>query len=112
LVWAINYSDTVLKQLKKLDKGIAKELLDYLDKKVAVLEDPMTAGKGLTGALATYWRYRVRDMRVICHIDKGQVTVLVLHIGHRSEVYDGQKKIADKAADEIAAFTQAKKEEK
>jgi mRNA interferase RelE/StbE len=78
LAWAIKYSDTALKELKKLDKGVAKEVLDYLDRKIAVLEDPTTAGKVLGGTLATYWHYRVRDMRVICYVDKGEVTVLVL----------------------------------
>lgn len=112
MVWEIKYSDTALKQLKKLDKGVAKELLDYLDKKIAILEDPITVGKGLTGMLTTYWRYRVRDMRIICHIDKGTVTVLVLHVGHRSEVYEHETKIANKAVEDVETFKRSKKEEK
>ena len=112
MAWAIKYSDTALKQLKKLDKRVAKEVLDYLDKKIATLEDPTSAGKGLGGTLATYWRYRVRDLRVICYVDKGAVTVLVLHVGHRSEVYEGEKKIAGKAAQDLAEFQEARKLEK
>lgn len=111
MVWEIKYSDTSLKQLKKLDKGVAKEILDYFDDKIAALEDPTTAGKGLTGTLATYWRYRVRDMLVICHIDRSVVTVLVLRVGHRSEVYHDEKKIAAKAAEDVEALQQIKKEE-
>ena len=109
MAWAINYSDTALKQLKKLDKGVAKEIFDYLDKKIATLEDPTSAGKGLGGTLATYWRYRVRDLRVICYVDKGAVTVLVLRVGHGSEVYEGAKKIAGKAAKDVAEFEEARK---
>jgi len=112
LAWEIKYSDTALKELKKLDKGVAKEVLDYMDTKIAVLEDPTTAGKGLTGTLATFWRYRVRDMRVICYVDKGEVTVLVLRVGHRSEVYGDEKKIAAKAAGDVEAFQKERKEEK
>ncbi len=58
------------------------------------------------------WRYRVRDMRVICHIDKGEVTVLVLRVAHRSKVYDDEKQIAEKAAGDIATFQKELKEEK
>lgn len=112
MAWEIKYSDTALKELKKLDKGVAREVLDYMDQKIAVLEDPTTAGKGLTGTLATFWRYRVRDMRLICYIDKGEVTVLVLRVGHRSEVYGDEKKIAGKAASEVEAFQKTRKEEK
>lgn len=109
MAWKISYSDTALRQLKKLDKGIAREILDYLEHKIAVLEDPTSAGKGLTGKLATYWRYRVRDMRVICHIDRGEVTVLVLQVGYRKDIYDDENKIAEKAAKDLAGLKRTKK---
>ncbi len=112
MAWAINYSDIALKKLKKLDKAVAREILDYLDGKIAALDAPTTAGKPLTGKLATYWRYRVRDHRVICHLDKGEVTVLVLRVAHRNTVYKDESKIAAKAADDVAAFQQEAKESK
>ena len=112
MAWTIKYSDTALKELKKLDKGVVREILDYLDKKIAVLDDATTAGKALSGKLATLWRYRVRDTRVICHIDKGEVTVLVLRVAHRSKVYDDEKQIADKAAEDVATFQKERQEEK
>ena len=104
MAWAINYSDTALKELKKLDRAAAREIVDYLTEKIAVLDDPTTAGKALTGTLATFWRYRVGDMRIICHIDKGEVTVLVLRVGHRSKVYKHEKQVGQKAKYEIAEF--------
>ena len=112
MAWTIKYSDTALKELKKLDKGAAREIIDYLDKNIALLDDPTTAGKGLSGKLATLWRYRVRDMRVICHIDKGEVTVLVLRVAHRSKVYDDEKQIAERAAEDVATFQKERQEEK
>jgi mRNA interferase RelE/StbE len=112
LAWTIKYSDTALKELKKLDKGVAKEVVEYLNDKIAVLEDPMTAGKALSGTLATYRRYRVRDMRVICYVDKVEVIVLVLRVGHRSDVYDDEKKITSKAAEDITSLQKVMREEK
>jgi len=35
------------------------------------------------------YRIRVGDYRIVYRIDDGKVTVLVLVIGHRREVYDG-----------------------
>jgi mRNA interferase RelE/StbE len=33
------------------------------------------------------WRYRVGDYRVVCDIQDSELVVLVLQVGHRSEVY-------------------------
>jgi mRNA interferase RelE/StbE len=87
LAWAIDYTQTARKQLTKLDKPVARRILDFMDERVAEQEDPRTLGKALTGPLGTLWRYRVGDYRVICEIQHSAVTVLVIRIGHRGEVY-------------------------
>jgi mRNA interferase RelE/StbE len=33
------------------------------------------------------WRYRVGDYRLICDIQDEKITVLVLEVGHRKDVY-------------------------
>ena len=59
-----------------------------MDERVAPLEDPRSQGKNLVGPkLCSYWRYRVGDVRVICDIKDEVVTILVVEIGHRREVY-------------------------
>ncbi len=88
MVWIIKYTESSSKQLKKLDKQTALRVLDYMDERVAVLSDPRTLGKNLKGPkMGEYWRYRVGDVRVICNILDGQMTVLVIEIGNRREVY-------------------------
>jgi len=88
LVWIIKYTESSSKQLKKLDKQNALRVLDYMDERVAVLADPRSLGKNLKGPkVGEYWRYRVGDIRVICNIVDGQMTVLVIEIGNRREVY-------------------------
>lgn len=87
MAWTINYTQTARKQLKKLDKPVARRILDFLDDRVAKQDDPRTLGKALTGPLGTLWRYRVGDYRVICEIQHTAVTILVVRIGHRREVY-------------------------
>jgi mRNA interferase RelE/StbE len=88
LVWIIKYTESSSKQLKKLDRQTALRVLDYMDERVAVVADPRTLGKSLKGPkMGEYWRYRVGDIRVICNILNGQMTVLVIQIGNRREVY-------------------------
>lgn len=88
MVWIIKYTESAGKQLKKLDKQIALRVLDYMDERVAVLDDPRSLGKNLKGPkIGEYWRYRVGDIRVICNIVDGQMIVLVIEIGNRREVY-------------------------
>jgi mRNA interferase RelE/StbE len=59
-----------------------------MDERVAVLADPRFLGKYLKGLqMSKYWCYRVGDIRVICNISDGQMTVLVIEIGNLREVY-------------------------
>jgi mRNA interferase RelE/StbE len=88
LAWTISYTETARKQLRKLDKAIARRILDFMDERVGPQADPRSTGKALAGPLlGTYWRYRVGDYRIICDLQDGVLCVLVLEIGHRKEVY-------------------------
>jgi mRNA interferase RelE/StbE len=87
LAWIIKYTNSSSKQLKKLDKQTALRVLAFMDERVAVLADPRSLGKKLKGPkMGDYWRYRVGDIRVICNISDGQMTVLVIEIGNRRDV--------------------------
>ena len=88
MAWIIKYAESASKQLKKLDKQTALRVLDYMDERVAALDDPRALGKNLKGPkIGEYWRYRVGDIRVICNIVDGQMMVLVIEVGNRREVY-------------------------
>lgn len=87
MAWTIEYSDTAKDQLRKLDKPIARRIVDYMDERIAELENPRSSGKALTGPLGGLWRYRVGDYRVICEVRDGALCILVLELGNRREVY-------------------------
>lgn len=87
MVWTIDYTDTARKQLKKLDRNTASRILDYMDERVAPLDDPRQGGRVLTGPMGGLWRYRVGDWRVICDIQNDRVRVLVLRLGRRDKIY-------------------------
>lgn len=71
-----------------MDKQNAKRILDFLDQRVAVLDDPRTSGKPLKGDLGVFCRYRVGDYRVLCEIQDDKLVILAALIGHRKEVYE------------------------
>lgn len=88
MAWAINYTETARKQLRKLDQPTARRIVDFMDERIGLLQDPRSTGKALTGPmLGAYWRYRVGDCRVICDIQDGTLCVLVIEVGNRSAVY-------------------------
>jgi len=97
----------VLKELKKLDKQAAKQIMDYLETVIAPLDDPSTRGESLTNALVGLHRFRINDYRAICHIENGTVTILVLRISHRKDVYKvDQNQFAEEAQNEIQQLQQ------
>ena len=85
--WTVEFDQHSLKQLSKLDKTVSRQILDYMEE-ISELADPFSRGSGLKGNLVGLWRYRVGDYRVICDIQARVVTVFVVEIGHRSEIYD------------------------
>ncbi len=85
--WTIEYADSALAQLGKLDRQTARRIVDYMDERVAVLDDPRSLGKALTGPLGKLWRYRVGNYRVICDIQYRVLRILVVRVGSRDKVY-------------------------
>lgn len=85
MAWSVEFKEAAQKQLLKLDRRWQSEILDYLEDRVA--RNPRLHGKILTGDKKGLWRYRVGDYRIICDLRDDVVTVLVLRIGHRKDVY-------------------------
>ena len=50
-------------------------------------EDPETIGKRLTNPLSRFWSARVGEYRIIYKIENQIITVTIIYVGHRKEVY-------------------------
>jgi mRNA interferase RelE/StbE len=87
LVWRIELTASAEKSLSKLDRTAAKRITTFLRERIASADDPKSSGKALAGQLAGLWRYRVGDYRLICEIEDGRLLILVVTIGHRSDIY-------------------------
>jgi mRNA interferase RelE/StbE len=87
LAWTIEYDEGAVKDLKKLDRQIQREILNYMDKRIANADDPRTFGKPLRHSKFGLWRYRLLDFRIICQLQQAELIVLVVSVGHRSTIY-------------------------
>ncbi len=87
MAWTVEFSDVARKTLRKIGDDSAARIVRAMDD-IAALANPRQRGKALTGDLAGLWRYRVGDWRVIYRIEDEVVTVLVVDIAHRGEVYE------------------------
>ena len=66
---------------------MARRIVDFMDERIAVQENPRSTGKALTGPLGGLWRYRVGECRIICSIEDSALRVLVVQVGNRREIY-------------------------
>jgi len=87
LVWTIEITRTAEKQIKMLDGVVQDSIIRFLRDRLKPADNPRQWGKPLQGAKKGLWRYRVGDYRLICDIQDEKVTVLVLRVGRRKDVY-------------------------
>ena len=86
MVYEFRISKKAKKILDKLSSDLQARILDYLE---AVLEEPFSRGKPLTGnRLRGTWCYRIGDYRAVCDIQRNLLVITVVKIGHRCNVYE------------------------
>ena len=85
--WRIEINRTAEKQIQKLNRGAQESIIRFLRERVQRSDDPRQWGKPLHGDKGGLWRYRVGDYRLICDIQDERITVLVVRVGHRKDVY-------------------------
>lgn len=88
MVWKVEYLASVQKDVKKFDAQTRLRIKDFIENRLAKSSNPRDFGHALKrGDLGELWRYRIGDYRVLCKIADGKLTILVVTIGHRKEVY-------------------------
>lgn len=87
MAWAIEFVPAAAKELEKLGRAEAARIIETLETRIAVLDDPRQLGSALTGELGGLWRWRIGDYRVVARIEDERITILVVRIAHRREVY-------------------------
>ena len=88
MIYKVEFTERAKKDLKKLDKYTASLILGWVRKNLEGCENPRLHGKGLVANRSGQWRYRIGDYRLIAEINDDKITILVLTIGHRRDVYN------------------------
>jgi mRNA interferase RelE/StbE len=88
MAWKIELSGLAQRNLKKLDRHVAKRILVFLHGRLATLDDPRSIAQALKGSdLGQFWKYRVGDWRIVASIEDRDIRILVVRIANRREVY-------------------------
>jgi mRNA interferase RelE/StbE len=87
LAWTIEITRTAEKQITKLHRQAQQAIVCFLRERLAGADNPRQWGRPLQGEKRGLWRYRVGDYRLICDIQDERITVMVLQVGHRKDVY-------------------------
>lgn len=86
--WVLLIDPDASEELKRLDGTIRKRIKKFLDDRLSELENPRSIGEALKGSrFGDLWKYRVGDYRIFARIDDRSVTIVVVKVGHRREVY-------------------------
>ena len=84
-MWSVTYTAEAIKALTVMDRTIAKRIRAKI---VALARDPLAPNNNvrkLTGIAG--WRLRVGDWRVVYTLRREILTVVVIRVGHRREIY-------------------------
>ena len=86
--WTIEYAESVHKAIRKLDRPVQRRLRNFLERRLAQMDNPRRLGVALKGASnRNLWRYRVGDYRIVAEIDDVRIRILVVRVAHRRHVY-------------------------
>ena len=88
MVWKVEVTPAARRNLAQIDRQAAERILRFLTERAAKQPDPRELAVSLRGAENRgLWRYRIGDYRVIVRIQNTVMTILVVEVGHRREVY-------------------------
>ncbi|MGE4344133.1 MAG: type II toxin-antitoxin system RelE/ParE family toxin [Geoalkalibacter sp.] len=87
MTWRVEIQEQALDDLRRLDPQARRRILKYFRERLESSENPRQLGKPLVGDRSGFWRYRIGDYRAICHLEDQVLTVLVVEIGHRKNIY-------------------------
>jgi mRNA interferase RelE/StbE len=83
VAYSVSIKKSALKALEQLPKADRLRVIDVID---GLQTDPY-AGALLKGDLSGLRRVRVGNYRVVYEVYENQLTVLVVRLGHRRDIY-------------------------
>ncbi len=85
--YRVEFTTSAGREIRKLRKSIQPKLMKNISERInALAEDPRPPGvEKVEGH--DLWRVRAGDYRIVYSVEEAMLTVVVVKIGHRREVY-------------------------
>lgn len=84
MLYSIQLTARALRDLKALDRVVRQRLRQHIDR---LAQNPWPARAKKLHGQEPYYRIRVGDYRVIYEVDGQKLRIIIVKIGHRSDVY-------------------------
>ena len=84
MTYRILYTEEAARRIAKLDKAVKNRV----GRAIVRLSEHPELGKRLTGLLSDRWSYCVGDWRILYKVKRNELLILILTVGHRSDVYE------------------------
>lgn len=82
--YIVEFSTSAQREFKALERAVQRRIATHIDE---LARNPIPSGARKVQGAPDHYRIRIGDYRVIYRIDGKRLTVLILKIGHRREVY-------------------------
>ncbi|CAN5322395.1 type II toxin-antitoxin system RelE/ParE family toxin [soil metagenome] len=83
--WQIKIERKAQKAIKKIPNPYQSNIIQAINE---LSKDPRPERCKKLKGVADIWRIRVSDYRIVYQIKDNQLKVVVIRIGHRSDIYD------------------------
>ncbi|HXK40362.1 MAG TPA: type II toxin-antitoxin system RelE/ParE family toxin [Candidatus Paceibacterota bacterium] len=84
MAYKVEFRPAAAKALRKLPEDVRTRIAKAID---VLRDDPRHAGVHRLRGGRNEYRARVGDYRILYEVDDAVLIVLVLHVGHRREIY-------------------------
>jgi mRNA-degrading endonuclease RelE of RelBE toxin-antitoxin system len=85
MAWRLLVAPSAERALTRLPEAVAAAVVEFMVG--PLLEAPTRVGRPLQRELEGYWSARRGAYRIIYRIDRAEVTIRVVRVDHRSDVY-------------------------
>ena len=82
--YTVEFTTSALRELRALERAIQRRIATRIDE---LAKDPFPPSVKKLQGTPDHYRIRVGNYRVIYRVDGKRVTILILKIGHRRDVY-------------------------
>lgn len=87
MAWTVEFTEGARRDLRTIGHVERRRVLQFLRERAALRDDPRELAQKLRDTELDVWRFRVGNYRILVQFEDHIMTILVIAVGHRREVY-------------------------